>query len=126
MDTVYAGRLVRPMSDKVRKRLKEAMSHDFDEPVTGYLTHARIVSASGLGFVYGHVRADVFGRFADGHLIRTSDVRCARKEGQFWVLTTLNSRYVVVSFKKNEGRPSLQYYLKNLQSTMHITPARLQ
>lgn len=126
MDTVYAGRLVRPMSGKVKKRLKEAMSHHFDEPVTGYLTHARIVSASGLGFVYGHVRADVYGRFADGHLIRTSDVRSARREGPFWVLTTLNSRYVVVSFKKNEGRPSLQYYLKILQSSVHVTPARLQ
>ncbi|MFC5694885.1 hypothetical protein ACFPU0_04840 [Pseudomonas sp. GCM10022186] len=126
MDTVYAGRLVRPMSGKVRRRLKEAMSHAFVEPVTGYLTHVRIVSASGLGFVYGHVRADVFGRFADGHLIRTSDVRYARKEGPFWVLTTLNSRYVIVSFKKYEGRPSLQYFLKNLQSSVHLTPARLQ
>ncbi|MDH4561707.1 hypothetical protein E8F06_11960 [Pseudomonas sp. BN411] len=114
------------MSGKVRKRLKDAMSHTFDEPVTGYLTHARIVAASGLGFVYAHVRADEYGRFADGHLIRTSDVRCARKEGQFWVLTTLNSRYVVVSFKKNEGRPSLQYYLHKLQSSVHVTPALLQ
>ncbi|MCY1373714.1 hypothetical protein D9M69_610060 [compost metagenome] len=68
----------------------------------------------------------MFGRFADGHLIRTSDVRSAGLEDGFWVLATLNSRYVVVSFKRYEGRPSLQYFLKNLQSSVHLTPARLQ
>lgn len=126
MEVITIQRLVRPISTRVRKRLKQAMSHQFDEPVTGFLTHAWIVSASCLGFVYGHARADEFGRFADGHLMRTSDVRSIRMEGPYWVLTTLNSRYVVVSFKRHDGRPSLQYFLSNLESKAFPAPGRLQ
>ncbi|MCY1366823.1 hypothetical protein D9M69_537300 [compost metagenome] len=126
MEAITIQRLARPISTKVRKRLKQAMAHQFDEPVAGFLTHAWIVSGSCLGFVYGHVRADEFGRFADGHLMRTSDVRSAHVEGSFWVLTTMNSRYVVVSFKRHDGRPSLQYFLNNLQAKAFPTPDRLQ
>lgn len=126
MEVITIQRLVRPISTKVQTRLKQAMSHQFDAPVTGFLTHAWIVSGSCLGFVYGHARADEFGRFADGHLMRTSDVRSARIEGPYWVLTTMNSRYVVVSFKRHDGRPSLQYFLNNLQAKAFPAPDRLQ
>ncbi|BAU73084.1 hypothetical protein KF707C_13960 [Metapseudomonas furukawaii] len=47
-------------------------------------------------------------------------------EGPYWVLTTMNSRYVIVSFKRNDGRPSLQYFLSNLESKAFPAPDRLQ
>ena len=41
-------------------------------------------------------------------MIRTSHILSVHKEGRFWVLTTLNSLYVVASFKRQLGRSTFK------------------
>lgn len=108
------------------KRVTCAKAQAYDAPVTGYLTNAYIVSCCAIGVVSSHRKNDVLGRFADGHLIRTSDIKGARKEGRFWVLTTMNSRYVVATFKREMGRASLMVFLDFSSEQRHQTPRRLQ
>lgn len=108
------------------KRVSHAYDQAYSAPITAYLSDVFISSCSAVGIVFGHERADQFGRFEDGHLMRTSDIRFARKEGRFWVLTTMRSRYVVASFKKEVGRASLQTYLRSAQGRYHFTPPVLQ
>jgi hypothetical protein len=76
--------------------------------------------------VFGHNRKDQFGRFSDGHLIRTSDVITAEREGRFWVLTTINSRYVIATFQRGNGRASLRQFLRLSSGRHHVSPNRLQ
>jgi hypothetical protein len=72
--------------------------------------------------VFGHKRKDWYGRFGDGHLIRTSDVIKAEREGRFWVLTTVDSRYVLATFQSGNGRASLREFLRLSQGMHHFTP----
>ena len=41
-------------------------------------------------------------------MIRTSHILTVHKEGRFWVLTTVNSLYVVASFKRRIGRSTFR------------------
>ncbi|MND76253.1 hypothetical protein D3C80_678950 [compost metagenome] len=41
-------------------------------------------------------------------MIRTSHILSVHKEGRFWVLTTLDSLYVVASFKRGMGRSTFK------------------
>jgi hypothetical protein len=77
--------------------------------VTAYLVDAYIPACTAIGVVFGH------DHFLDGHRIRTSDIQYVEKEGRFWVLTTLNSRYVVATFKRDGGRNSLRDFLRILE-----------
>lgn len=108
------------------RRIAQAHDQEYTAPITAYLSDVFISSYTAVGVVFGHERSDQFGRFADGHLMCTSDIRFARKEGKFWVLTTLNSRYVVASFKKQDGRASLKSFLRSAQRRYVFTPPILQ
>lgn len=92
-------------------RIHKAQAQGFDLPVTAYLNHVAIVGKSAMGVVFGHVRKGPLGRFDDGHYMRTSDIVCARREGRFWVLDTLNSRYVIATFQRDIGRQTLRDFL---------------
>lgn len=108
------------------RRVDKAEAQGFPRPVTAYLTGAFISAHAGVGVVFGHKRQDEYGRFADGHIIRTSDVVRAEKEGRFWVLTTVNSRYVLATFQRGNGRASLRAFLRLSQGQHHLSPHLLQ
>ncbi|VVO69556.1 hypothetical protein PS880_01231 [Pseudomonas fluorescens] len=100
-------------------RLIRASKYLYDEPITAYLSDVFIHSNSAVGIVFGHIKPGPYGRFSDGHFLRTSDIRSARKEGRFWVLTTMNSRYVIASFKKGDGRASFKNLLQSAPLCYH-------
>ena len=107
-------------------RIIKAQAQGFDRPVTAYLCSASIKARAGIGVVFGHNRKDQYGRFSDGHLIRTSDVIKAEREGKFWVLTTVNSRYVLATFQRDNGRASLRQFLRLSSGQHHLSPHLLQ
>ncbi|QZI69334.1 hypothetical protein K5F93_23655 [Pseudomonas protegens] len=107
-------------------RVIKAQAQSFEEPITAYLCGVSIKARTGIGVVFGHNRKDQYGRFGDGHLLRTSDVIKAEREGRFWVLTTVNSRYVLATFQRDNGRASLREFLRLSQGMHHFTPQVLQ
>jgi hypothetical protein len=64
-------------------RIIKAQAQGFDRPVTAYLCGASIKAQTGIGVVFGHNRNDKYGRFGDGHLIRTSDVLKVERANDF-------------------------------------------
>lgn len=108
------------------KRIIKAQEQGFDLPVTAYLCGVSIRARAGIGVVFGHRRKDQYGRFGDGHLIRTSDVLKVEREGRFWVMTTVNSRYVLATFQRDNGRASLHQYLRLSSGQHHLSPHVLQ
>lgn len=107
-------------------RIHMAQAQGFDLPVTAYLNHVAIVGKSAMGVVFGHVRKGPLGRFDDGHYMRTSDIVCARREGRFWVLTTLNSRYVIATFQRDIGRQTLRGFLMVSSQGIQEPPHSIQ
>jgi hypothetical protein len=107
--------------------LNEALAYTFSQPVTAYLTEARIMACCCIGVTHRHLRADpIWERFTDGHLIRTSDILRVSQEGAFWVLHTYSgSFYVIASFRADDGYRSLAEYRVFLTSGYHPTPDRL-
>ncbi len=118
---------MRSVSPSAIQRLDEAQTCRFSQPVTAYLTEARIAACCCLGVTHRHIRADpIWGRFTDGHLIRTSDILRVAQEGGFWVLHTYSgSFYVIASFHADGGYQSLLEYQKFLPQGFHPTPDRL-
>lgn len=55
-------------------RILKAQAQGLDKPITAYLCGLSIKARAGIGVFFGHKRKDQYGRFGDGHLIRTSDV----------------------------------------------------
>lgn len=108
------------------KRIIRAQEQGFDIPVTAYLCGVSIRARAGIGVVFGHKRKDQYGRFGDGHLIRTSDVLQVEREGRFWVMTTVNSRYVLATFQRDNGRASLRQFLRLSRGQHHLSPHVLQ
>ena len=107
-------------------RIIKAQEQGFDLPVTAYLCGVSIRARAGIGVVFSHKRKDQYGRFGDGHLIRTSDVLKVEREGRFWVMTTENSRYVLATFQRQNGRASLRDFLRTTNGQYHPTPRILQ
>lgn len=107
-------------------RIIKAQKQGFDKPITAYLCGVSIKARAGIGVVFGHKRKDKYGRFGDGHLIRTSDVVKVEHEGRFWVMTTENSRYVLATFQRGNGRASLRDFLRLSRGQHHFTPRVLQ
>ena len=103
-------------------RIIKAQEQGFDLPITAYLCGVSIRARAGIGVVFGHKRKDQYGRFGDGHLIRTSDVLKVEREGRFWVMTTLNSRYVLATFQRVNGRASLRQFLRLSRGQHHLSP----
>lgn len=110
INTVAVDFHVKRFSDFDLLRIARAVNQDYDSLVTAYLVNVQIHACSAVGVVFGHLLEHPTGRFADGHLIRTSYIQSVAKEGRFWVITTLNSRYVVATFRKDGGRRSLQEF----------------
>ena len=108
------------------QRLVRAKAQIFSQPVTAYLCGAFVNARAGVGIVFDHVRCESNELFQDGHLIRTSDVVSARREGRFWVLTTENSRYVIATFQRGNGRSSLREFLRLCTGQQHLSPYTLQ
>jgi hypothetical protein len=98
------------LSDFHLRRIIRARKHAYERPITAYLSDVFVAAESAVGVVYGHVDQGPYGRYADGRFLRTSDIRYVQKEGRFWVLTTLDSRYVVASFKRDDGRASFNNF----------------
>ncbi|MHC8365088.1 hypothetical protein ACYZT9_04175 [Pseudomonas sp. ZT5P21] len=126
LNTIEVSFHVKRHTDFELLRIIKAQKQGFEEPVTAYLCGVAIWARTGIGVVFGHKREDQYGRFGDGHLIRTSDVIKAEREGRFWVLTTVNSRYVIATFQRENGRFSLREYLSLSQKHHHLTPHVLQ
>lgn len=126
LDTIDVNFHGKRHTDFDLKRIIKAREQGFDVPVTAYLCGVSIRSRAGIGVVFGHKRKDQYGRFGDGHLIRTSDVLKVEREGRFWVMTTDNSRYVIATFQRNNGRGSLREFLSLSGKQNHLTPRALQ
>ena len=126
LDTIDVSFHGKRHTDFDLKRIIKAQEQGFDEPITAYLCGVFIRSCAGIGVVFGHKRKDQYGRFGDGHLIRTSDVANVEREGRFWVMTTVNSRYVIATFKRGSGRASLCEFLGLAKRQPHFTPYILQ
>lgn len=107
-------------------RIIKAQEQGFDLPVTAYLCGVSIRARAGIGVVFDHQRKDRYGRYEDGHLIRTSDVLKVEREGRFWVMTTMNSRYVLATFQRGNGRSSLRDFLRLSMGQHHVSPRNLQ
>ncbi|WP_285374404.1 hypothetical protein [Pseudomonas sp. lyk4-TYG-107] len=107
-------------------RIIKAQEQGFDLPVTAYLCGVSIRARAGIGVVFGHQRKARYGRYEDGHLIRTSDVLKVEREGRFWVMTTMNSRYVLATFQRGNGRSSLRDFLLLSKGQHHVSPRNLQ
>ncbi|WP_341303238.1 hypothetical protein [Pseudomonas sp. TMP25] len=115
------------LSRYAKGKLESAKGTWFGRPVTAYLTDAYFVAGCCVGVIHRHVKADAYGRFQDGHRVRTSDVREAQRHDGFWTLRTFTgSLYVVATFKKSAGRQSLDVLLEHLKRGIHTTPHRLQ
>lgn len=112
LSTIKVEMHSRRLTDFHLKRIAKAVAQIFEEPITAYLSDVFISSSSAIGVLFGHQKYEQLGEFADGHFVRTSEICFARKEARFWVLTTMNSRYVVASFKRGYGRGSLKTFLQ--------------
>ena len=110
------------LTDFQLSRIVRASEHIYDAPITACLSDVFVSNGVAVGIVFGHTRVDRHGRFADGHLMRTSSIRNAKKEGRFWVLTTMNSRYLVASFMKGEGRPSFRTFMQPAMKGSPVPP----
>lgn len=116
----------RRYSDFDLLRIARAVGQGYPLPVTAFLVNVQIMACSAVGVVFGHVHAaSPIGRFADGHYLRTSDIQSLQKEGRFWVATTLNSRYVLASFRRGGGRAGLQEFLKVGSKGFFVSSNRL-
>lgn len=117
---------MRSVSPENMQKLLKAHAYPFSKPLTAYLTDAHIAVCCCLGVTHRHVRADPLGgRFADGRLIRTSDILRIELEGEFWVIHTYTgSFYVIASFQPG-GYQSLVDYQKFLPQGFYPTPDQL-
>lgn len=110
------------LSTYAQRRLARIQRADFGIPVTAYIVNAYFSSCCCVGNVYGHVRRQPDGKFADGHLIRTSDI-CIIDDWEIcWSFRTESgSHYVVVTFKQTGGRSSLAALINILVKGFHVT-----
>ncbi len=94
---LHAVRSSIPLTPEDALSLERAAYHDFRESITAYLTSVYFVDSLCIGIVWGHDRNDATGRFADGHRVHTSQIVAIERDGDFPVIVTLNSRYVLIS-----------------------------
>lgn len=103
-------------------RTARAVGQGYQTLVTAYLVNVHIHACSAVGVVFGHLHPGPYGRYSDGHLIRTSDIQSVEKEGRFWVVTTVDSRYVIVTFRRDSGRRSLREFRLLMKNRYVPTP----
>lgn len=126
INTVSVDLHVKRYSDFDLLRLAKAASQDYDGLVTAFLVNVHIYACSAIGVVFSHICPGPYQRFADGRLIRTSDIQSVTKEGRFWVINTVNSKYVVATFRRDVGRRTLREFLRLAGDRYFPTPRRLQ
>ena len=126
INTVAVDLHVKRYSDFDLLRIARAVNQDYEGLITAYLVNVHIHSCSAVGVVFGHLCPGPHQRLADGRLIRTSDIQSVKKEGRFWVLTTVNSKYVIATFRRNVGRRSLREFMRIAGDRYLPTPDRLQ
>jgi hypothetical protein len=114
------------LSDFQLRRIVRASEYVYDAPITACLSDVFVSNGVAVGVVFGYAKEDRFGRFADGLFMRTASIRNARKEGRFWILTTIDSRYLVASFMGGGGRASFRSFLQSTMNTPHVPPRVLQ
>ncbi|AKT27916.1 hypothetical protein RYA05_17620 [Pseudomonas syringae pv. actinidiae] len=114
--------MIKP-SEYAQRRLAWALRADFGRPITAFLINAHFASCCCVGNTYRHVRRTPEGEFADGHLIRTSDIQQVTDWTDFWAIHTRSgSCYVIVTFDRKGGRASLAQLLKTVVKGYHFTP----
>ena len=126
INTVAVDLHVKRYSDFDLLRIARAVNQDYEGLITAYLVNVHIHSCSAVGVVFGHLCPGPHQRLADGRLIRTSDIQSVKKEGRFWVLTTVNSKYVIATFRRDVGRRSLREFMRIAGDTYLPTPDSLQ
>lgn len=126
INTVAVDLHVKRYSDFDLLRIARAVNQDYEGLITAYLVNVHIHSCSAVGVVFGHLCPGPHQRLADGRLIRTSDIQSVKKEGRFWVLTTVNSKYVIATFRRDVGRRSLGEFMRIAGDRYIPTPSRLQ
>lgn len=95
----------RSLSSLQERLLQRARSTAWPVSVTAYLTDVKIHGHILLGVIWYHRKASAgLEQFADGHLIRTSDVCGWDRVGRNWIVETRNSHYVIVNFTRANGR----------------------
>jgi alpha-glucosidase (family GH31 glycosyl hydrolase) len=112
----------RRLTDFQIRRIIRASDCTYEQPITAYLSDVFVSGSIAYGVVYGHTNKCEFGRFADGHFMHTSSIRFVKKEGRFWVITTMNSRYVVASFQRLTGRPSFKAFMQSAAPVHLVSP----
>jgi hypothetical protein len=126
INTVAVDLHVKRYSDFDLLRIAKAVSQDYEGLITAYLVNVHIHACSAVGVVFGHLCPGPHQRLNDGRLIRTSDIQSVTKEGRFWVITTVNSKYVIATFRRDVGRRSLREFLRIAGDGYIPTPSRLQ
>ncbi len=88
------------MNDRIEAAIIKLKADATGVVFTGFVTNAHVQPAAMLkGEVWGHVCADGFGTFADGHRIETSDIIQIHARGaSTWVITQSGSVYGILSF----------------------------
>ncbi|WP_057429665.1 hypothetical protein [Pseudomonas syringae group genomosp. 3] len=126
INTVAVDLYTKRYSDFDLLRIAKAVSQDYEGLITAYLVNVHIHACSAVGAVFGHLVAVSDPRFSDGRLLRTSDIQSVKKEGRFWVITTLNSKYVIATFRREVGRRSMREFMRIAGDRYMPTPSRLQ
>lgn len=115
----------RSISSYAERQLAHALRANYPVPITGFLVDAFVIANAAVGISYQHARRESSGRFADGHLIRTSDIIGLRRSDDRWLIKTVNSLYVVVTFKRHVGLPSLMALQSLMKSSIVMTSKQL-
>ena len=126
INTVAVDLHVKRYSDFDLIRIAKAASQDYDGLVTAFLVNVHIYACSAVGVVFSHICPGPYSRYSDGRLIRTSDIQSVRKEGRFWVISTVNSKYVIATFRRDAGRRSLREFKRIAGDRYFPTPRRFQ
>lgn len=126
INTVAVDLHVKRYSDFDLIRIAKAASQDYDGLVTAFLVNVHIYACSAVGVVFSHICPGPYSRYSDGRLIRTSDIQSVRKEGRFWVISTVNSKYVIATFRRDAGRRSLRDFMRIAGNRYIPTPSRFQ
>jgi hypothetical protein len=126
INTVAVDLHVKRYSDFDLLRIAKAVTQDYGGLITAFLVNVHIHSCSAVGVVFSHICPGPYARFADGRLIRTSDIQSVTKEGKFWVINTVNSKYVIATFRREVGRRSLREFMRIAGGRYIPTPSRLQ
>lgn len=126
VNTVSVDLHVKRYSDFDLLRIAKAATQDYDGLVTAFLVNVHIHACNAVGVVFSHVCPGPYDRFSDGHLIRTSDIQSVSKQGRFWVINTVNSKYVIATFRRDVGRRSLREFLRVASGRYVPTPNGLQ